>query len=419
MLSVREALQALTVNRLQVLLATFGVAVGVAAMVFLVALVSGAHRFVLEQTRLEGLGLIQVNLQPPRRTMFPARPPFRLNAADADVVGLVSSVGRTSPRRTLSGYTLRQGQEQATAPVLAVNESYLDINRLKVASGRGLVPGDLAASRRVIVLGAGSARAIFDNGDPLGQTVLLNEWPFDVVGVLAWQVEPTEPDRYSYQDTQVFIPYTTAHETFVQPEQADGLSVEIADARQHAEIARAVRAHLIQSKRLTGSQQEWLRVYDSVERTAEMNKIMLVAEGAGRCCRLDLAFRGRRRGDEHHDRERHPADERDWRAPGGRRARIAHPPSVPAGIARRDRRRRPCRSTRGDDAHVGRAARAALGLPETLRLVHDRARRHGGNPADRHCCRRRTRHSRVTDLAGRSPASRVARGTSHGSHEES
>lgn len=275
MLSVREAFQALSGNKLQVFLATVGVAVGVGSMVFLVAIVAGVHRFALEQTRLEGLGLITIALQPPRGSLTPGRPPVRLNASDAEVASMVQAVGRTSPRRTLNGYTLRLGQEQTTSPVAAVNEAYLDIHRLKIDTGRGLTTYDLSSSRRTIVLGAGAARALFDDADPLGKTVLLNEWPFDVVGVLAWQVEPAEPDRYSYLDSHAYIPYTTAHETFVQPEQADSISVEIADARAHEQVALAVRAHVSQAKGLTGNQRAWLRVYDSVERTQEMNKIML------------------------------------------------------------------------------------------------------------------------------------------------
>jgi hypothetical protein len=55
-------------------------------------------------------------------------------------------------------------------------------------------------------------------------------------------------------------PYTTAHETFIQPEQADVIHVEIADAEAHAEAAAAVRAHLIHSRALTTAQQQWLNV---------------------------------------------------------------------------------------------------------------------------------------------------------------
>jgi putative ABC transport system permease protein len=50
--------------------------------------------------------------------------------------------------------------------------------------------------------------------------------------------------------------------------------VEISSADVHAEAAAAVKAILIHRHGLKESQGEWVRVFDSVERTREMNMIM-------------------------------------------------------------------------------------------------------------------------------------------------
>jgi putative ABC transport system permease protein len=200
----------------------------------------------------------------------------RLTASDAHALQFATpAIGRTAPIRNLSGYSIRFGAEQVEVPVAAVGEAYLEINRFVQASGRGFSTADLVGRARVIVLGSGAARRIFDEEAPIGQTVLLNGWPFDIIGVLDWIVRPTVPDQFSFRDMQVYIPYTTAHEAFIQPEQADVIHVEIADAEAHAEAAAAVRAHLIHSRALTVAQQDWLIVRDPIERTEEMNKIML------------------------------------------------------------------------------------------------------------------------------------------------
>jgi putative ABC transport system permease protein len=276
MLYVREALQALFARRLQVFLATFGVAVGVGSMVFLVSIVTGVHRMVLEQARMRGAGLVSIAMEPPRRTLRPESPPAVLTAADAETLAYSGpAIGRTSPRRQIQNLNARLGPQQTAISLNAVNEIFLEISRLPVAYGRGLTAADLATRQRVVVLGAGIARALFGVEDPLGQTLQVGDWPFVIIGVMKWQVEPTDPERFSFADRQSYIPYTTAHETFVHPEQADAITVEIIDVEQHRDAAETVKAHLVHRHGFTETQTSWLRVYDSIERTAEMNLIML------------------------------------------------------------------------------------------------------------------------------------------------
>lgn len=272
---VREAFNALGGRRLQVFLATFGVAVGVASMVFLVAIVAGVHRLVLEQARMRGAGLLVLSIEPPRRALWNQPSPVTLTAADAEALAFgAAGLGRTSPMRNIQMPPARFGPNQSQINVSAVGDSFLEMNRLVVANGRGLTPDDLQARRRVVVLGAGVSRELFGADDPLGQSVQLGDWSFDVVGVVKWQVED-EPERVSFADRRSFIPYTTAHETFVYPEQSDSIFIEILDAETHTESAQTVKAQLIHRRGFTETQSGWFRVFDSIERTAEMNLIML------------------------------------------------------------------------------------------------------------------------------------------------
>jgi putative ABC transport system permease protein len=275
MVHVREAFQALSTNRLQVCLAAGGVAVGVAAVVLLVSIVAGVHRFALEQSRLQGTGLLTISISQPRRTLTPSRPPVMLTRADADALAFGAlGLGRTSPRRRLS-HSASYHDETMPVSTWAVGAAFVEISKLKQTRGRWLNEAEMAARARVAVLGAGAAHTLFEDADPLGQTVLVNDWPFDVIGVLDWRSQPTSPEQFLFYDRDIYIPYTTAHEVFVQPEQAESVLIEIADAREHEAAARAVKAQLIHRKALTPTQAEWVRVYDSIERTAELNRIML------------------------------------------------------------------------------------------------------------------------------------------------
>jgi putative ABC transport system permease protein len=271
----REAVGALAGRRLQLFLATFGVGVGVASMVFLVAVVSGVHRMVLEEFRMRGAGLLEVSVQPPRFTLIRQSPPVRLTSVDAGLLAQSGpALGRTAVRRYISGYNARFREHETAINLQAVTETLIELMRVPLAAGRALTRDDLVSRRRVIVLGAGIVRELFGEDDALGQTVRIGDWTFDVVGAAEWQSPSDDPQWISGLDRQSYIPYTTAHETFVHPEQADAVLVEIASADVHAEAAAAVKAMIVHRHNLSESNAEWVRVFDTIERTREMNMIM-------------------------------------------------------------------------------------------------------------------------------------------------
>ena len=204
---LREALSALGARRLQLFLATFGVGVGVASMVFLVAVVSGVHRMVQEEFRMRGAGLLEVSVQPPSFTLIRQSPPVRLTAMDAAALAHSGpALARTAVRRTITGYNARFGSQETAVTIQAVNETHFDLARTTLDGGRPLTRDDLTAHRRVIVIGAGIARELFGEDDALGQAVRIGDWTFDVVGVVTWQSPSDDPRRISGLDRLSYIP---------------------------------------------------------------------------------------------------------------------------------------------------------------------------------------------------------------------
>jgi putative ABC transport system permease protein len=228
-----------------------------------------------EEFRLRGAGLLEVSIQPPSFTLIRQSPPVRLTAIDADALAFGGpTLRRTAVRRSVSGYNARFGLQETAINLQAVDETYSELARTALAQGRTLTGEDLASRRRVIVIGAGIARELFREDDPLGQSIRIGDWTFDVVGVVIWLSPSDDPQWISSQDRQSFIPYTTAHETFLHPEQADAVLVEIASAEAHTEAAAAVKATIVHRHGLSESNRDWVRVFDSVARTREMNMIM-------------------------------------------------------------------------------------------------------------------------------------------------
>jgi putative ABC transport system permease protein len=103
--------------------------------------------------------------------------------------------------------TVKAGSETYSASVTGVGEDYPAIQSVELTAGRFLGYIDVARSQNVCVIGAWLDQEAF-NGAGLGQTIRLNGYAYNVVGVAAATDEDSGPT--SYNDNQVYIPYTNA-----------------------------------------------------------------------------------------------------------------------------------------------------------------------------------------------------------------
>ena len=233
----RVALDALRANRLRSGLTMLGVVIGVAAVVVLVAIGTGAKNEV--ESQVEGLGsnlLIVV----PGQVNFGAAPSVsRMQLSDVDTVSrIVGSRDRVAPTVS-SGETVRAGNTQHFTSVLGVTESTPKVFVRRLARGAYLTRADVDTNRRVAVLGASVAKALFGDRDAIGQQVTIAGVRFRVVGVFAPLGQSLGVDR----DNEVHIPITAAHRLF-NTTRVDGLAVKAPDAKTVDALGKRITAEL-------------------------------------------------------------------------------------------------------------------------------------------------------------------------------
>jgi len=147
----------------------------------------GARRETLAQ--ISSLGIDTVTLRP--------RPPEPgEKRAAALPMAVVESLGRVVPDvRAVAPLRVAElpaeaGGRSAAVIALGTTAAYRDATRLELASGRFLAALDVADRKRVAVLGASVARALFPLGSPLGESVRLGGDWYQVVGVLEGRASP-------------------------------------------------------------------------------------------------------------------------------------------------------------------------------------------------------------------------------------
>jgi putative ABC transport system permease protein len=204
----RVAVAALQANRLRSLLTMLGVVIGVAAVVVLVAIGTGAKQEVEEQ--VEGLGSNLVILVPGRLEFGSAPTKSRLELGDADRIGRAIGQPDGVAVSLASGETVRAGNREAFATVNGTNPAVPRVFVRPLARGDYLRESDVDTRRRVAVLGNALAANLFEGVDPLGRTVSIDGVRFRVIGVF----ETVGSALGAGRDNEVHIPVTAAQRLF-------------------------------------------------------------------------------------------------------------------------------------------------------------------------------------------------------------
>ena len=204
----RVAVTALRANRLRSLLTMLGVVIGVAAVVVLVAIGTGAKQEVEEQ--VNGLGANLVIVVPGRLELGqradqePARARRRRPHRARDRPG-----GRGQP-----GLAARPSASAAASPSrpsTAPTRRYRAVFVRPLARGEYLRDADVDTRRRVAVIGPDLVTALFDGADPLGRTISVGGVRFRVIGVF----ESVGSSAFGGgRDAEVHIPITAAQRLF-------------------------------------------------------------------------------------------------------------------------------------------------------------------------------------------------------------
>ena len=207
--AVRLSLRALGANRARASLVLATIAVGVGAVVTTAALGAGAEREVTRSLEALGTNLLIVRPGQVPRLVSQRRIGGRattLRPEDADAIGTLPAVAGAAPGVD-GAVRVTAGGIATAASVMGTTPPFLAIRGYRIAEGRFIDEADVAASRRVAVLGARVAGALFASGPVVGREVRVRGVPFEVVGRLAPKGASIDGGD---EDDQLVLPVTTA-----------------------------------------------------------------------------------------------------------------------------------------------------------------------------------------------------------------
>ena len=222
--SVRIAVRALKVNRTRSALTMLGIIIGVAAVIAMVGVGSGATERIQEQIQSIGSNLIIVlpGSISTNGVRLGSGGVATLTEDDAKALAAeCPSVALAAPT-VRGGVQVVYGNNNWATTVQGVTPDYMTLRDYTMSSGQFFTTQDVEAAAKTAVLGETVAQNLFGDGNPTGQAVIIKNVPFTVAGVLTPKGQsPTGQD----QDDVILLPISTATQKVLGANKANARAV--------------------------------------------------------------------------------------------------------------------------------------------------------------------------------------------------
>jgi putative ABC transport system permease protein len=242
--AVRLALGAIQRNKTRAALTVLGILIGVAAVVTVTGLASGASGEVGGQLDSFSANAIWINPETTQTSGARTKATGRLTENDGKAIAREAvSITAVAPYLQTAGQVV-YGDKNVQTQLYGVGLSYLPIRKWVVAKGSAWQESDELIKSKVCLLGATVATTLFGTEDPVGRTLRIGRAPFRVIGVLEARGSSLFGDD---QDDRVMMPPGSyrAHVLPTSPGRVDALiasstSPETTE-RAEAQIASILR----------------------------------------------------------------------------------------------------------------------------------------------------------------------------------
>lgn len=240
---ISDIFSALSKNKLRTFLTGFSMAWGVFMLMLLLGCGNGLQNAVM--LNYDDNSKNQITLFPGRSSM-----PYKgLQAGRRSIINDnvlerlrkdLPQIRTISPSRMAWGVTETYGSEYISGGGLyGVNPEYFDIHKIDIIRGRNINLLDAKQMRKVMIIHKKNAELLFKDADPLGEYVVVNNVPYQVVGIY------NDSDRD--QTPPDIVPLTTLEKIYPSANGYERVYLDvvgITNATQGEEFENRLRATL-------------------------------------------------------------------------------------------------------------------------------------------------------------------------------
>ena len=237
---LRVALTSIRGNLFRAALTMLGVIIGVAAVITMLALGTGAQRAVEQQ--LEALGANVITVTTWMRFAQGIAREQALTTDDAEALRIgARNVSAVAPEQS-SRQQVKLGNRNLNLSVIGTTQDHAAVNGFELEAGRMLTAIDDSSRRRVAVLGGEVPEQLGTTAEALlGRSIQVKSLPFEVVGVY----RKKGAIGFGNPDDDIYIPVSTSEFRVVGNDRVQNIAVQVAPgvepAQAMVEIERVIR----------------------------------------------------------------------------------------------------------------------------------------------------------------------------------
>lgn len=271
------AYRAIASNKIRSVLTTLGIIIGVATVIALVALTSGAKQMIEDQ--LTGLGSKSLNIKSGKRGIGAQDDTPILTVGDAEAIEELDVIERITPLLNKSELAIADSKNWYTI-ILGTSPDYIYINDWFPERGSFFNDFDVSRAERVAVLGKTVARSLFGFQDPVGQSLRIGNNTFKVIGVMS-SLGQTSSGRD--QDDIIIIPFETFQKRIEGVSNIKTIAASVKD-QSDIPLAESQIINLLLERHKIGPEEDnpfYVRTQTTViERIVTISKIMTILLGS-------------------------------------------------------------------------------------------------------------------------------------------
>ena len=243
---LRQAGDALLSNRLRSLLMLLGLIVGIASLTTVICIGQGTRARIMSMVAQQGWDLIMLRAGAAKQVFAPTTDRTVASLMEADTQAIEASIGNIrhiSSVQNQRGWEVVYGGQSVKTRIFGVGPTWHHIRRRPVENGEFLTQADVVNMAKVAILGFRTARMLFGDTDPTGQTIRIGSEAFQVKGVF---VEAGITPGGDDWDDRIVIPLTTSSRRLFGRPYLEQIVIQVRDARKLPQTAEQIRALLRQ-----------------------------------------------------------------------------------------------------------------------------------------------------------------------------
>jgi putative ABC transport system permease protein len=254
------ALRSLRANKMRSFLTMLGVIIGVASVITMLAVGSGAKSKVAEQIRSLGTNVLLIEPGTVRDGGVRKEIGSRHTLSESDARAIANDI----PHVQVAAPSIRgrsqivRGSKNWNTIVNGTTTDYFIARDWSLSGGRYFSKREEKSAGKVALVGTTVAREIFGDEEPIGQQIRILNVPFDVIGVLA---EKGSTGTGRDKDDIIFVPISTAKirliggASEVDRDSVAYILVKVADQDKMAGATEAIKT-LLQQRHGLGIDQD-------------------------------------------------------------------------------------------------------------------------------------------------------------------